>query len=488
MKDVLTVEQMRAAEADAIARGLDGEYLSMNAALCIADGLNARASADGAETAFFCGNGGNGCDGILAAVRMHRQGKRVTVYKATDGDGSAFYRRTLGYAQNAGVAIKRASEYDGNADILVDAIFGIGLNRSIEGETKALIEKLNAQEDAFRLAVDIPSGLNGDTGEVMGVAFDARVTLTFSCYKRGMLFGSGRDKCGEIVVDDVGIATRSDMHVYEDGDFKEHRRKVGAHKGDMGRVFVIGGCGTMIGAPILAGAAAHSAYLNGAGTVTVCMPSIHRVAATSRYTLSMLKFLSDTKDGFIKFDKGELDEIISRATAINIGTGMGATPDLKKILEYICDNFDGKLIVDADGLNAIAGGYSFLRGSKPQVLLTPHVGEFRRLTGKPATVENAVALADDIGGIVVMKSATTVITDGKEVRLNVAGTPAMAKGGTGDVLGGCITALSCSYPLFDAATIACYRNGMGAERAVSAYAQMMLTPRDILNMADYDEL
>ncbi len=488
MKNVLTVEQMRAAEADAMSRGLDGSYLSMNAALCIADGLSARAGADGAETAVFCGSGGNGCDGILAAIRMHRQGRRVTVYKVSDSEGSEFYRRTLCYARSAGVPIKSASDYGGNADILVDAIFGIGLNRPIEGEVKTLIEKLNAQENAFRLAVDIPSGLNGDTGEIMGVAFDARVTLTFSCYKRGMLFGSGRDKCGDIVVDDVGIDTQSNMRVYEDGDFKTHRRKISAHKGDMGRVFVIGGCGTMIGAPILAGAAAHSAYLNGAGTVTVCLPSIHRVAAASRYTLSMLKFLKDTPDGFIKFDEGELDEIFSRATAINIGTGMGATPDLKKILEYICDNFDGKLIIDADGLNAVAGDYAFLRGCKPQLLITPHVGEFRRLTGKPATVENAVALAEEINGVVVMKSATTVITDGKEVRLNVSGTPAMAKGGTGDVLGGCITALSCSYPLFDAATIACYRNGIGAERAVSAYAQMMLTPRDILNMADYDEL
>ena len=488
MKNVLTVKEVRRAEADAMVSGLDEMYLSTNAALCIADGLSARAQANGATTAIFCGNGGNGVDGLLAAVRMHRQGRKVAVYKVFDNGGSEFYARALNYAVRAGVPVFSARDYDGGASILVDAIFGIGLNRNIDGEVKSLIEMLNAQDDAFRLAVDIPSGLNGDTGEIMGVTFDARVTITFSCYKRGMLFGSGRDTCGDIVVDDVGIPTNSDMKIYEDGDFKTHRRKIDAHKGDMGRVFVIGGCGTMIGAPILAGAAAHSAYLNGAGTVTVCMPSIHRVAASARYTLSMLKFLKDTPDGFIKFDKNELDEIISRATAINIGTGMGATPDLKRIIQYIAKSFGGTLIIDADGLNAISGDYKFLSGSKAQVLVTPHVGEFRRLTGKDATIENAVDLAKEIGGIVVLKSATTIITDGKEIRLNVAGTPAMAKGGTGDVLGGCITALSCSYPLFDAATIACYRNGLGAERAVSAYAQMMLTPRDILNMADYDEI
>ncbi len=129
-----------------------------------------------------------------------------------------------------------------------------------------------------------------------------------------------------------------------------------------------------------------------------------------------------------------------------------------------------------------------MRDAKCAIAVTPHVGEFERMTGYSATVENAVKLANEINGTVVLKSATTIITDGREVRLNISGTPAMAKGGMGDVLGGCITALSCAFDLFDAATIACYRNGVGAEKAVSSYAQMMLTPRDVLKYADYDEL
>ncbi|MCX4314519.1 MAG: NAD(P)H-hydrate dehydratase, partial [Clostridia bacterium] len=182
--------------------------------------------------------------------------------------------------------------------------------------------------------------------------------------------------------------------------------------GTAGRVFIIGGCGGMIGAPLMSGAAAHAAYLSGAGTVTVCLPSVHRAAASSRATMAMMKFLPDTRDGFIKFDKPSLDAIIFKAVAIDIGMGMGDDPELKSILEYLSKNFGGALVIDADALNAIKLDYAFLKDSKAKIILTPHVGEFERLTGKPATIENAAALAREIGGTVVLKSATTAVTDG----------------------------------------------------------------------------
>ncbi len=485
MKNVLTAAQTLKAEERVMKNGVDVMFLRMNAALAVADCIYPRSSISGAKTAVFCGRGGNGYDGILAAMRLHRQGVDVSVYLACGDAGEI--APALSAAKAEGLPVFDAADYNGGADIIIDAIFGIGLKRPIDGDLKTLIEKLNG-ENAFKLAVDIPSGLNPDTGDVMGVAFRADVTVTFSCYKYGMLFGEGREMCGRIVVEDVGVQTESVSHVCEDGDFKPYKRKANAHKGDCGRVFVIGGCANMIGAPILAGAAAHAANLNGAGTVTVCVPELHRIAMSSRSTLSMMRFLRDTPDGFIKFDKSEFDEIISRANAIDIGMGMGKAPDLKRMISYLCQNFSGTLIIDADGLNALGGDCGCIAGSKCKVILTPHVGEFKRLTGKSATIENAVELSEKTGAIVVLKSATTIITDGKEVRLNVAGTPALAKGGSGDVLGGCIAALTCSFAPIDAATIACYRNGMGAERAVSSYAEMMLTPKEMLKLAGYDEL
>lgn len=487
MKNVLNVEQIRFAEQAVIDSGIDVAYLRFGAALAVADYIKNRKSFAAARIAVFCGTGGNGCDGLIAAAMLKRSNIAATVYMV--GDIAAAQASAVAYAKSAGVEIMRAQDFAGDAEVIVDAIFGIGLNRNIGGEAYDVIGRLNAIDGAFKLAVDIPSGLNADTGEIMGACFRADVTIAFSCYKTGMLFESGRSVCGEVVVADVGISVSSDVQVLESDDFLIYKRDAAAHKGSVGKVFIIGGCANMIGAPILAGAAAHAAYLNGAGTVTVCLPSVHRAAASARAAMAMMKFLPDSTEGYIKFDKPTLDEIIQKAASIDIGMGMGATPELPEIIEYLCKNFTGgTLVLDADALNAIAGRYEFLSAAKPKIIVTPHVGEFERLTGKSATIQNAAQLARRINGVVVLKSATTIITDGNRIRLNVSGTPAMAKGGTGDVLGGCIAALSCMFDPFDAAMIACYRNGIGAKRAVSAYAEMMLTANDILKYADYKEI
>ncbi len=484
MIPVSNVEGIRAAEAECIAHGTDVFELRLRAAKAAAKAIE-RLLPSGGTAAVFCGPGGNGGDGVIIAAELCRAGKRAAAY-LVGGDGARL-KREKSYAEECGAEVLSSSAFDGRADVIADAIFGIGLKRNVEGETAALIDRLNGM-DAVKLAVDIPSGLDADTGAVLGTAFRADKTVTFSCYKYGMLFGDGPNLCGDVEVADIGVRIESDVGVCDDSDIKPFRRKRTAHKGDYGSIYIVGGCGTMIGAPILAASAAHAAYLNGAGRVTVCVPNVYRTALASRCTMAMMKFMPDSLDGFIKFDKAALDDIMGNATAIAIGMGMGKAPDLREILEYICKGFGGVLIIDADALNAIARDYGFLRDAKPSVVLTPHVGEFKRLTGGAATIENAAALARDINCVVALKSSTTIVTDGRTVRLNVTGTPAMAKGGTGDVLGGCISALSCVYPPFDAATIACYRNGRGAERAVSAFSQMMLTPHDILDYAYFKEL
>ena len=486
MKNVLTVSQVREAEANIMRGGVSEIFLRIDAALAVADTVCAHVKEKrDADIAVLCGPGGNGYDGLLAAVRLMRLGYKVKAYLA--GDASKFDKNVMAYVKNEKLPVLSCEQYNSDADCIVDAIFGIGLNREITGETKELIEKINAQKNALKIAVDIPSGLNGDSGEVCGICVRADMTVTFSCYKLGMLFGKGRSVCGKIIVADVGVGEKSVLHVYEDGDFTPYSRDKAAHKGTAGRVFVIGGSGSMIGAPMLAAAAAHAAYLNGAGTVTVCLPDIHRTALAARASMAMMKFMPSDGNGYIKFDKPALDEIMQKASAINIGMGMGADPELNKSVRYLCENYDKTIVIDADALNAIKGDYGFLRSAKARLVLTPHVGEFTRLTGKEASVDNALEFARETGAITVLKSATTIITDGKEVRINLAGTPAMAKGGMGDTLGGCIAALSCSFAPIDAATIACYRNGEGAERAVSSYAEMMLTAGEVLKYADYDE-
>lgn len=486
MKNVLSAAQVRAAEEYAKSKGVTETFLRFSASLAVADIISEHVKPQSDKRiAVFCGSGGNGCDGLLVACRLHTTGYSVTAYTVFDvgkSDGEI-----LAFVKNAGLKMLPARDYAFDADLIVDAIFGIGLNKPITGEIAELIGKLNAQKDVFRLALDVPSGLNCDTGEAMGVCFNADETVTFSCYKAGMLFGNGRNVCGKIIVKDVEIPTSSNIHVYEDADFPAYTREQTAHKGTAGKVYIVGGCGFMVGAPMMAGAAAHTAYLNGAGTVTVCVPNVHRAAMSARATMAVLKFMPDTPDGFIKFDKTALDDIIKNASAICIGVGMGANPELSHMVKYICENYDKAVVIDADAINSIKGDCEFLKSAKAKVILTPHVGEFKRLTSLDATVENAVKFASEHNIVLALKSATTIITDGKEVRLNVTGTPAMAKGGMGDMLSGCITSLTCAYDPIDAATVACYRNGLGAERAVSSYAQMMLTAADVLNFADYKE-
>ncbi|MDE6293827.1 MAG: NAD(P)H-hydrate epimerase, partial [Clostridiales bacterium] len=223
MKNVLTAAQVRAAEEYAMSKGVTQTFLRFSASLAVADIISEHVGRQSDKRiAVFCGSGGNGCDGLLVANRLHTTGYSVTAYVACDInkiDGEI-----LAFAKNAGVKILPIGEYAFDADLIVDAIFGIGLNKPIAGEIGELIEKLNAQKGAFKLALDVPSGLNCDTGEVMGVCFKADETVTFSCYKAGMLFGKGRDVCGKIIVKEVGIPAASNIYVYEDEDFPVYAR------------------------------------------------------------------------------------------------------------------------------------------------------------------------------------------------------------------------------------------------------------------------
>lgn len=483
MQYVLNEKQIRTAEDEFITSGFTRESLSLNAAMFSAEEIERY---NDNKIAVFCGMGGNGEDGLLAAMIMFRHNKRVSIYIVGESISERINRLKVS-AERLGMGVFNARDYDGSAEIIVDAIFGIGLNRPIEGLTATLIEKLNSQ-NALKIALDIPSGLNCNTGYIMGTAFCADITLTFSCYKVGMLFNDGKRLCGKVKVLDIGVDVKSGLKIYETTDFKPYRRRVDSHKGLAGRVCIIGGSGDMVGAPIIAGAAAHAAYLNGAGLVTVCMPQIFRAALASRTTLNMMDFMPCDSDGNILFDSEIFARIAQTADSIDIGMGMGKDAQTKRIIKYFVDNFDGNLILDADALNAIAGDYQFLKNARAKIILTPHVGEFVRLTGYEPTIEGAEKLAKEVNGVIALKSATTIITDGEETRINITGTPAMAKGGTGDLLAGCIAALSCSFLPLDAVTVACYRNGKGAEKAVSNYAEFMLTPNDILKYSDYEEL
>lgn len=282
------------------------------------------------------------------------------------------------------------------------------------------------------------------------------------------------------------------------------KRERFTHKGDYASVFIIGGSGEMPGAPLMSYESAEAALKNGAGLLRLCVPESLKAAYQARVKQETLLFLPDDS-GKVMFDAPVLDSIIKKADSIVIGPGMGENPEILKIIGYLCQNFDKILIVDADGLNALACDLSVLKNHKCRLILTPHIGEFLRLTdGLPSALENKnqsktaeesiektveerdlglaykaadFALKHDC--VVVLKSAYSFITDGVRIYKNTTGTAAMAKGGSGDILAGIIAAFSGFMTPLRACLAGCYRLGLSGEAAEKAKGQDGVTAEDL---------
>ena len=254
------------------------------------------------------------------------------------------------------------------------------------------------------------------------------------------------------------------------------RRLSCSHKGDYGRVYIIGGSAAMIGAPYLSAVAASRA---GAGLVTLCVPQSLLPAYQKRVTEQTLMAMPD-KGGCILPDKGVLDIIIAKADVVAIGPGMGANKNLAAVIAYICARLSGTLVIDADGLNAVAAAPACLNSKQCSLILTPHRGEFNRLyegcsEAPPATAELALRL----GAVVVNKSNETIISDGVHIAVNRAGTPSLAKGGSGDVLTGLTAALAAAFSPFKAACMAAYYFGKAGEAAAKEKGSESLIASEI---------
>ncbi len=256
-------------------------------------------------------------------------------------------------------------------------------------------------------------------------------------------------------------------------------RRRDSHKGDYGKVYVIGGCENYIGAPYFC---ALSALKSGAGVVTLVVPRVflpyYADKATCGYTLD---YLPDEGKHAV-FDEEKAASVAAKADVIAIGCGMGNNAETRKYVEYFLRNYTRVLVVDADGINAVSAAPQALEDAKCKVILTPHVGEFKRLlpgwNGKP---EQAEAFAKGYNVVLAVKSAVTYITDGTETYSNSTGTPAMAKGGSGDVLCGMVAAFAAVYPPLEAAKRACYFAGKAGEAAAQkAGNELSLTPLDLI--------
>lgn len=449
------------------------------------------------SAAIFCGSGNNGGDGIGAALHLLKQGLEVRAFltgsrEKMTSDTLEMERR---FAELGGVLEDFASSPDAayfskNCDVIIDAIFGIGLNTELRGSALDAVRLMN-DSPARIVAADIPSGVEADTGRILGDAVRADITVTFSFAKPGLFIEPGCTCCGDVRVVDIGIPpeltdnTETDCYAISSGDITlPHRQKV-THKGDYGRDLIIAGSIGYTGAPVLA---AKAASVMGAGLVSLGVPeAIYQITAV-KCDEEMPFPLACTAEGSLGgLAVYSILDRLKKADVCLVGPGLGQARAIAEIIYTLIKNSSVPLILDADGINAVSGNIDILDEAKCPVILTPHAGEFKRLGGDitiGSRLEAAQRFAAAHGCILVLKGHRTItaLPDGT-VYINTTGGPAMAKGGTGDVLAGMIASLvGQKFPTKDAVLAAVYLHGLAGDMCAARLGEYSVTASSIISM------
>ena len=451
----ITPADMKALETQFMAEtGVPGALLMEHAAMGVVDAI-ARYT-DKGTVVFLCGPGNNGGDGYAAARLWQARGGESRIVELTDSaHGDALLNRNL--SKLMCIPIECFSYENGlpDCDVIVDALFGTGLSRAIDGAAAALIHSANDRHMACGtpiIAVDIPSGIDGTTGHVLGQeAIRATETVTFHRIKQGLLLADGPDHAGKLTVQPIMIPEAYDIgddHGYwvlrpDDLNVGERFvRDATAHKGEFGRIVLFCGSRGMAGAAALC---ANAAIRTGAGLTTIlCRESILPILQTLAPG-AMCAPLPE-RDGTLLPEAIEVArESLSRADAACIGCGLGQAPDLLPLLTLFTQA-DCPVVWDADALNLLSR-HPELLPLKSADVITPHPGEAARLLhcATREVTDDALSalqrLHEQCGCTVLLKGARTFITDGDDRFCNLYGSPALAKGGSGDVLAGIIAAL-----------------------------------------------
>ena len=477
---VCDVETVRGADASACREyGISGLILMENAAIACVKELESFNS-----FTVLCGKGNNAGDGFAIARHLLNRGKDVKVYTllGTDFKGDA--------KVNYDILQKMQAEHGDDlrsdikmSDCVVDAIFGTGIHGEISGEIREIIDAVNS-DARYVLSVDVPSGIDADSGKICGSAVKADKTVTFACYKKGLLLYPAADYTGETVVADISIPKQIFEGVKTEVTDEEKIRKImpkrqkNSHKGDYGKVLIIGGSVGMAGAVCLA---ARGAFRVGAGMVTACVPKeindIVQKTVVEAMTISV-DFESDRR------------KIIERLPSFDVilfGNGIGREAFVADLLEDVLKNSAVPVVIDADGLFALSKKPELLELCENRVILTPHTMEMARLSGvAPETVEDgrfeiSKSFASKNRLTLVLKGNHTIITaQNGEQAVNMTGNSGMATAGSGDVLAGMTAGLVPQVKdLFGAAILSVYLHGKAGDFVAGRMGEMPVCASDI---------
>ncbi len=502
---VYTCEQMRVIEENADVNGLSYVQMMENAGNGCADKIHSVVSGLGGiakSAAIICGSGRNGGDGYVIARNLCERGYAVQLILA-DGFPTAYESKMMySYLEDKPVVVTDLAEnYQAcvsaclTSNAIVDCVYGIGfhgqLNELIAGFFKDI-----AKSKAKKFSVDIPSGLEGNNGEINSEFFKTDYTLAITCFKPVHILKPACEKCGVVKLIDIGIAKESyeavGSEILISADNKEIKRffrlrRADSHKGDFGKLLSVAGSRDMQGAAVMAASAAVN---SGVGLVRAVFPDAAYAPIASKLTEPLTIGMQSTPDGNLSFRNAErIINLVNDSTATLLGCGLGFCEDTVKLVEEILMNTENPIILDADGINAVSLNTNILKETKAPLILTPHIGEMSRLTGLSieAIEKNRVKVAKEFASeyncILVLKGANTVVAAPKgTVYINNTGNAGMATGGSGDVLAGIIASFVCQSMGLHSATIAgVYIHGLCGDVVREKYSMLGVTPTKMID-------
>lgn len=499
---VVTGDAMQRIDRRAIEEfGVPGSLLMENAGSgCVEAIIETYGGESPPAVLVVAGKGNNGGDGYVIARLLRAKGWQVrTVILAEQDEITGDARTNLDLLDSVSVtfsppgaglsALQAGLQWAG---LIVDALFGTGLKSEVRGTYAEAIRLINEVETPV-VAVDVPSGIHAGSGEVLGVAVQAELTVTFALAKLGHILYPGAEQCGVLRIVDIGIP-REVTEAAEGVEFVDReaarllmrRRDRRAHKGSFGHCFIIAGSTGKTGAAAMT---ANSAVRTGSGLVTLAVPASLNAILEVKTTEAMTLPLPDEGAGFLADDAAAaIADAVKGKDAVALGPGISWNPATACLVRRLAAEIEAPLVIDADGLNALSEDPSVLAGKRSVALvLTPHPGEMARLAG--ATVDEvesdrigvARGFAERWGVYLVLKGARTVIVapDGR-VAINGSGNPGMASGGMGDVLTGVVASLlGQGYDPFAACRLGVFIHGHAADMVAAEKGEIGMAATDV---------
>lgn len=475
--------------------GIPSMVLMERAALSVVKNIKERED-NNSRCIVVAGVGNNGGDGICIARILNEYGYNVKVYVIGNQEKcSVETRQQIDIAKNSGVCFVNQIDFN-EYDIVIDSIFGIGLCRDIKDDFYEMIERIN-KADKVVYAVDIPSGINTDTGCIQGIAIKADYTITFGVNKKGLILHPGRIYAGKVIVEDIGFPKHVIKELCEEDAFISYskdsymdylpKRIPNSNKGTYGRVLVVAGSKNMAGACYFS---AKAAYRTGAGLVQIFTCEDNRVILQELIPEAIMT----TYDNSIE----KLNKAIEWSTCVVVGPGLGTDSMAKEMVKYIIDNCQKPMVLDADALNILADAEEKYIKCLDNVIITPHLKEMSRLVKCDVSeikqnMYNPRELALRINGlldkennVLVLKDATSIVLNSKEIYVNTSGNNGLATGGSGDILSGIIAGLLAQgLNNIEAASLGVYIHGMAAEHYVDKANCYSLNASDLLDELQY---